>query len=100
MRCLLSFLLLTPYLAAQQITHGPMLGHIRSDSIAIWARTSVPGQFQVRYGTVPERLDAISAPVTTSYDRDNTGWARLTGLRPNTRYYYRPVTARDAGPEG
>jgi alkaline phosphatase D len=96
----LPWLFLTQCLVAQQITHGPMLGHVRQDSISIWARTSVPGQFQIRYGTSPERLDQISDPVATRLDRDNTGWARITGLRSNTRYYYRPVTARDAGPEG
>ena len=92
--------ILTHYLAAQQITHGPMLGHVTADSIYIWARTSVPSQFQIRYGMSPDRLDQVSAAVPTILDNDNTAWARLTGLKPNTRYFYRPVTARDAGPEG
>ncbi len=83
-----------------RISHGPMLGHVTSDSIWIWARTSSPGQFQIRYGAAPGRLDQISALVTTTADRDNTGWLRLQGLRPNTRYYYRPVTNRDTGEEG
>jgi alkaline phosphatase D len=89
-------------LAAQnvQITHGPMLGHVTSDSVWIWARTSSPGQFRVLYGTASDRLDRSSTPVSTSDGRDNTGWAHLTGLRPNTRYYYRPVTNRDSGNEG
>jgi phosphodiesterase/alkaline phosphatase D-like protein len=92
----------TPTLLAQavRISHGPMLGHVTSDSVFIWARTSVPGEFRILYGTSPSRLDQTSEPVTTAYDRDNTGWARLTGLRPNTRYHYLPVTNRDAGPEG
>jgi alkaline phosphatase D len=77
-----------------------MLGHVTAESISIWARTSAPGQFQIRYGTSPDRLDQVSGATTTSYDRDNTGWVRIGGLRPNTRYYYRPVTSRDAGPEG
>jgi phosphodiesterase/alkaline phosphatase D-like protein len=83
-----------------QITHGPMLGHVTSDSVWIWARTSSPGQFRVRYGFLPDRLDRVSNPVSTTHDRDNTGWVRLTGLRPDTRYHYRPVTDRDAGSEG
>ena len=94
------YLLPTLLLNAQQITHGPMLGHVTADSIAIWARTSVPGQFRVQYGASMDRMDQSSTPVTTTYDSDNTGWVRLTDLRPNTRYYYQPVTARDAGPEG
>ena len=82
------------------ITHGPMLGHVTAESISIWARTSKPGQFQVRYGRMPDRLDQVSEPATTTADRDNTGWVRLKGLSPNTRYYYRPVTSGDTGPEG
>lgn len=82
-----------------RITHGPMLGHVTSDSISIWARTSVPGEFRVRYGLSEQKLDLISGPVATSADHDNTGWAKLSGLQPNTRYYYAPVTARDMGPQ-
>jgi phosphodiesterase/alkaline phosphatase D-like protein len=83
-----------------RITHGPMLGHVTSDGIWIWARTSIPGQFRMQYGTSVHRLDRTSEPATTTLDRDNTGWIHLTGLQSNTRYYYRPITARDAGSEG
>jgi alkaline phosphatase D len=82
------------------ITHGPMLGHVTAESISIWARTSKPGQFHVRYGRMPELLDQKSEAVTTTADRDNTGWIRLKGLSPNTRYYYRPVTSSDSGLSG
>ncbi len=85
---------------AIRITHGPMLGHVTADGISIWARTSKPGQFQILYGGMPDRLDRASEFATTTADHDNTGWVRLKGLNPNTRYYYRPVTAGDAGPEG
>jgi alkaline phosphatase D len=83
-----------------RITHGPMLGHVTSNSISIWARTSAPGVFQIRYGTSPAHLDQVSAPVTTTAVRDNTGWAQLTGLKPNVRYYYLPFTRNDVGEEG
>jgi len=82
------------------ITHGPMLGHVTSESISIWARTSKPGQFHVLYGRMPDQLDQVSESATTTADRDNTGWVRLKGLSANTRYYYRPVTASDTGPAG
>ena len=85
---------------AVRITHGPMLGHVTADSVWIWARTSVPGEFRVQYGLAPGRLNQLSSPTVTSYDRDNTGWVRLTGLQPNTLYYYQPITSRDAGQEG
>jgi alkaline phosphatase D len=83
-----------------KITHGPMLGHVTADSISIWARISRPGQFQIRFGRTPNRLDQTSDSATTTADQDNTGWVRLTRLESNTRYYYRPVTADDTGPEG
>ncbi|HEX2521807.1 MAG TPA: alkaline phosphatase D family protein, partial [Terriglobia bacterium] len=89
-----------PLAQAVNITHGPMLGHVTAESISIWARTSKPGQFQVQYGRMPDRLDQVSEATTTTADRDNTGWVRLNGLSPNTRYYYRPVTSSDAGPAG
>ena len=101
--CLLLRLVLVADVAQAQavnITHGPMLGHVTSESISIWARTSKPGQFHVRYGRMPEQLDQVSEPATTTADRDNTGWIRLKGLSPNTRYYYRPVTSSDSGPAG
>jgi alkaline phosphatase D len=51
---------------------------VTSDSISRWG---VDVLARATTGTTPARL-------------------RLTGLRSNTRYYYRPVTDRDAGPEG
>ena len=83
-----------------RITHGPMLGHVGTREISIWARTSRPGEFRVRYGLAPDKLDRVSVSANTSIDHDQTGWLKLTGLEPNTRYYYQPVTARDAGTAG
>ena len=34
---------------ALEITHGPMLGRLSSDGVGVWARTSRPDSFQVRY---------------------------------------------------
>ncbi len=83
-----------------RITHGPMLGHVGAREISIWARTSRPGEFRVRYGLAPDKLDRVSVSANTSINHDQTGWLKLTGLEPNTRYYYQPVTARDAGTAG
>ncbi len=80
--------LVSPTLA-QSVTHGPILGRLSSEGIGIWARTGRPGAFRVRYGRTAASLDRLSAPAATSLDRDNTGWLLLTGLQPDTRYYYR-----------
>ena len=71
-----------------RLTHGPMLGHVTENSVRVWGRTSDPGEFTVRFGTDPSRLDQVSAAATTSLSHDNTGFVTLTGLQPDTRYHY------------
>lgn len=76
------------------ITHGPVLGGVSSDSVKVWIRTQEAMPFEIR---VSERLpfgDAISAKGVTNADQDFTGWAKVTGLKPNTRYFY-AVLLRD-----
>jgi alkaline phosphatase D len=75
------------------ITHGPILGRLGSTEIGVWARTSRPGTFQVRYGLDPKQLDAVSSPATTAIEHDNTGWVLVQGLKPATKYYYQVVAA-------
>ncbi len=76
-----------------RLTHGPMLGKPTATSMAVWGRTSDPGQFVVKYGLAPDRLDQASAPATTTIDHDNTGTAQLAGLKPDTRYHYQIYVA-------
>lgn len=71
-----------------RLTHGPMLGQATARSMAVWGRTSDPGEFIVRYGTDPARLDQESKPATTALEHDNTGVAQLSGLKSDTRYHY------------
>lgn len=91
-------------LANAAFSHGPLLGNVSARSIRVWARTRVPGSFQVLYSTQPDLSQGrLSPPVTTSWDHDGAGWAELTGLDSDTRYYYalvasgRPVDTRVAG---
>ncbi|MCP5114634.1 MAG: alkaline phosphatase [bacterium] len=94
-RRLLACLCLTaaPLLAETTITHGPILGRLSTEGVGVWARTNTPGTFRVIYGTAPDRLDQVSTEVETTLAHDNTGWVHITGLKPNTRYWYRAVTA-------
>ncbi|AZI35465.1 alkaline phosphatase [Caenibius tardaugens NBRC 16725] len=70
-------------------THGPQLGNVSTTSIRVWARTRAPATFRVVYSTSPDLANPQrSAPVTTNWDHDATGWAQLTGLKPGTKYYY------------
>jgi alkaline phosphatase D len=71
-----------------RLTHGPMLGNPTAHSMTIWGRTSDAGEFLVRYGTSPDRLDQVSKPAVTMIEHDNTGVAALQGLKGDTRYFY------------
>jgi len=82
------------------ITHGPILGRISSTGVGVWARTLRTGRFVVHYGTDPDVLDQVAGPVTTSLDRDNTGWIHIKGLRPNTKYYYEVKNPDSSGRTG
>jgi phosphodiesterase/alkaline phosphatase D-like protein len=88
---------------AQQatITHGPILGRLSHDGIGVWARLSRPGAFVVHYGTSPTRLDQTCDATDTTLERDNTGWVHITGLKQNTKYFYRIETVEGKdGPSG
>jgi len=87
-RLLLCLLLAAALAPAAEISHGPMLGRLTSDGVAVWARTARAGEFRVRYGTNPTDLSEVSVSVRTLSDDDNTGWVHITGLEPATMYYY------------
>jgi len=70
------------------ITHGPILGRVESDGVGIWARTSAPGTFQVRYGLRPQLLSFVSESVGTQLAHDNTAWLQLKHLKSDTKYFY------------
>lgn len=70
------------------MTHGPMLGRPTATSMTVWARTSKPSPFTVRFGTEPSKIDqAVEANVTKLAD-DNTGFVTLPDLKPSTNYWY------------
>lgn len=72
--------------AGPPITHGVIVGDVRSDSAELWARGDGPGTLHVRLSGGAHRT---IAPVELSAGHDFTGQVSLTGLRPDTRYRYR-----------
>lgn len=76
---------------AAHISHGPILGRLAEDSIAVWVRTSRPTSFHVRYGTYPDQLTETSESVATQLDHDNAAHVTIEGLLHDTRYYYQAV---------
>lgn len=84
-----------------RLTHGPMLGHVTEQSVRVWARTSEPGEFEVRFGTEPDQFNHVGPTAATHIDQDNTGVGQLTGLRPDTQYHYQVwVNGRPQGLPG
>jgi len=71
------------------ITHGPVLGRPSATGMSVWARTSRPARFVVRYGTAAGKLDRLSEPVQTELADDLTGVVDLRDLKPETTYHYR-----------
>ncbi|MFT4636801.1 MAG: alkaline phosphatase D [Verrucomicrobiales bacterium] len=69
-----------------RLTHGPMLGHVTSESVRVWARTSDPGAFTVKYGS-DEGMGQQNEG-GTDLASDNTGSVTLSGLDADTSYHY------------
>lgn len=86
---------------AASITHGPFLGHVTSTEVHIWGRTARPGEFRIRYGVEAGKLDQLSDPIRTSLDHDNAAWAKLSALKPGTKYFFRLVAgpSQDGSPD-
>ena len=76
------------------ITHGPILGGVTSSSVKVWIRTEQAAPFEI---LVSEHLPfdrAARMAGQTDAKKDFTGWAEVSNLKPNTRYYY-AVVVRD-----
>ena len=82
------------------VTHGPILGRLSSRGVGVWARTLRTGSFGVRYGLSPYQLNQVTKPVPTRIAHDNTGWVHITGLAPDTKYYYRLFIPQQPGLTG
>lgn len=98
----------TTIAAGPSITHGPILGHVTAQTIRVWARTSEPTTFTIEYTiATADSSEAwatgkiLAEQVETQLANDNTGWAQLESLQPNTKYYYRVIAeGRSNGPGG
>lgn len=80
-----------------RVTHGPILGRPAADSMSLWVRTQVPGEITVLFGESEDHLDRVSDPVTTVLENDNTGVLTISGLKPDTKYFYRVEDHQEAG---
>ncbi|MCC6219748.1 MAG: metallophosphoesterase family protein [Deltaproteobacteria bacterium] len=79
------YLLLTVVSAdAQEVTRGPYLQLLSSNSIVVRWRTSIATVSAVRYGTSLNDLSIFEQSSTAVTDHQ----VQLTNLQPNTIYYY------------
>lgn len=74
----------------------PYLQRVQQDAITVMWETTVAGYPYVEFGTEPDRLDRVA---TTAQIMGAHHEVVLTGLEPDTRYYYRARTATTAGAE-
>ena len=83
------------------LSNGPYVGRQTTNSMMVWARTEVPAQFHVKYGTHKGKYISSTSPVMTKLENDNTGTVSLKGLKPGTRYYYAVFSGtKQVSPEG
>lgn len=81
--CLTTAALLTPEAPAQSLSRGPYLQNGSTTAVTVRWRTSASATGVVRYGTNPSNLDQSATGSSTQNHE-----IRLTGLRPDTTYYY------------
>ena len=65
--------------------------------MSVWVRTFRADTVQVRYGTEAAALARVSPEMRTRLEHDNTGVVTLSGLNPDTRYYYSVDTVPPTG---
>jgi alkaline phosphatase D len=82
-------MLLTIGSYAQYITHGPVFGAVKADGAKVYIRTTKPLQnIELALSTNKGMANPIDFTGITNQQRDNSLMLQLTGLKPDTRYYY------------
>lgn len=71
------------------VTHGPVLGYVTSSSVRVWLRADREIEFDVLVSPFrPPFEKALVKTATTNPLEDFTGFAEVTGLKPNAIYAY------------
>jgi len=69
---------------------GALSGDVTDSAAIIWTRVAEPAPVRIEFGLSPA-LGSATGPVRAEAENDFTVKIELSGLRPGTRYYYRPV---------
>ena len=75
----------------QQIINGPVAEYVSDSNCTIGWSTRVPGTMTVRYGTDRTRMTQTKEAMESNEGRNHH--VQLEGLTPNTRYYFRVLSA-------
>ena len=70
--------------AAQAVVRGPYLQSPTSSSVIVRWRTDLPSDSRVRYGTASDQLNLTAENTLPKTEHE----IAITGLVPNTKYYY------------
>lgn len=75
-----------------RLMQGPMLGPTTPTSARVWVRGSGVFEYAIEYSTRFDFSDARrTPPMTASKDSDYTMVFDISGLEPDTTYYYRAI---------
>lgn len=74
-----------------QITNGPVAEYVSDSNCTIGWSSSTSGTMMLRYGTDSTKMTRTADPVGSKDGRNYH--VRLTGLAPNTRYYFEVFNA-------
>src|SRR5262245_29030876 len=82
-------LLISGHVHAQTHTSGDMVGSLKPDGAVVWTRASTDAKVTVLYATNPQLAGALQAPPAVAVAAtDYTAKVVLTGLTPDTDYWY------------
>ena len=70
-----------------RLTHGPMLGKPTAHTMTVWARTSDPTEFFVRYGVSESTRPSVLRGKYPDRERQH-GTVTLVDLKADQRYFY------------
>ena len=71
------------------LLHGPLLGSITDSGARVWVRTREETTVEVALGTDRDSLGLVKASGRTDASRDFTTVVTVSGLEPDTVYFYR-----------
>lgn len=82
-----------------RLMQGPLIGPVTPHEIPVWVRLNEEWWVSIEYGTDPALDPAsgvrVAGPVQAKEAADRTAVVTLTGLEPDTVYYYRVLVGTD-----